>query len=164
MLRLIRLAVALWILVVLQTTIVPSVRILDAVPDLPFLLVLLVALQEGGAGGALAGFVAGLFIDLNSPGTLGVSSLVNALSAFVVGSVAHRLVRNSAMTRVLVALLTVLVRDFVLVLVTEPGETGRLLLRGVLPGAGYTALLAVPVMAALERVVGRREEPGRGRR
>lgn len=164
MLRILRLLIAFWILVAVQTALVPAVRILDARPDLPFVLVLLVALREGAAGGALAGFVAGLFVDLNSPHTLGVSSLVNAVLAFAVGSFADRLVRESFATRFGVALVATLLRDALVVLGTEPAELGRALLRSAAPGALYTALLAVPLMALLERAVGWDRESGRGRR
>jgi rod shape-determining protein MreD len=162
-LRLLRIAVTMWILVVLQTTLVPPLRIAGVGPDLPLLLVLLIALQEGAAGGALAGFLAGLFVDLNAPQTLGLTSLVNSLVAFAVGMLGEHLVRNSALTRLAVALVAVLVRDLGLVLATEPGDLGHLLFRSVIPGAVYTAAIAVPVIAGLEKAVGSQEEP-RGRR
>lgn len=163
MLRLLRIAVTMWLLVVLQTTLVPPLRIAGVGPDLPLLLVLLLALQEGAAGGALAGFLAGLFVDLNAPQALGVTSLVNALVGFGVGLLGEHLVRNSAPTRLVVALAATFVRGLGLVIATEPGDLGHLLFRSVLPGAIYTAVIAVPVIALLEKAVGSQEEP-RGRR
>jgi len=153
----------MWGLVILQTTLVPPLRIAGVGPDLPLLLVLLIALQEGAAGGALAGFLAGLFVDLNAPQMLGLTSLVNSLVGFAVGTLGDHLVRNSAPTRLVVALVAVLARDLGLVIATEPGDLGHLLLRSVLPGAIYTAAIAVPIMIALEKAVGTQEEP-RGRR
>lgn len=164
MLRVIRLVLSLWVLVAIQTTLVPHIGFLDARPDLPFLLVLLTALREGPAGGALAGFIAGLFVDANSPGRLGVGSLLGALIAFAVGTLGDRLVRTSWMTRAVVALVAVLFRDLIIVLATSPDDLGHLLLRGIVPGAFYTAAVAAPVMAVLERAVGWTEETGRGRR
>jgi rod shape-determining protein MreD len=161
-LGLLRLVLTLWVLVVAQTTVVPAIGILDARPDLPFLLVLLTALHEGAAGGALVAFVAGLFVDVNSPGTLGTTSLFNVLVAFGVGSMADRVVRDSLTARAAVALLATLLRDLLLV-VTTGDEISRMLLRSVLPGALYTALLAAPAMAVLEKMVGWRQESGRGR-
>jgi rod shape-determining protein MreD len=162
-LRLLRIAVTMWALVILQTTVVPPLRIAGVGPDLPLLLVLLIALQEGGAGGALAGFLAGLFVDLSAPQTLGLTSLVNSLVAFAVGTLSDHLVRSSASTRLVVALVAVLARDLGLALATEPGDLGHLMIRSVIPGALYTAAVAVPVIAALEKAVGTQEEP-RGRR
>ncbi|MGQ0723140.1 MAG: rod shape-determining protein MreD [Candidatus Eiseniibacteriota bacterium] len=163
MLRVLRLLLALWLLVVLQTTIVPHIRVLDARPDLPLLLILLTALHEGPAGGALAGFVGGLFVDLSSPGALGLTSLIDALVAFGIGSLGGRLVRGSLTTRIVVALVATLVRDLALVLAGAPDELVRALFRAIIPGAIYTALVAVPVMALLEKVVGWGEESWRGR-
>jgi rod shape-determining protein MreD len=163
MLRVLRLLLALWLLVVLQTTIVPRIGVLDARPDLPLLLVLLTALHEGPAGGALAGFVGGLFVDLSSPGALGLTSLVNALVAFGIGVLAARLVRGSLATRVSVALVATLVRDLVLVSIGAPEELVRALYRSIIPGAIYTALVGAPAMILLERVVGWSEESWRGR-
>lgn len=163
MLRLLRIAVALWVLVVLQTTVVPPLRIAGIGPDLPLLLVLLIALQEGAAGGALAGFLAGLFVDLNAPQALGLTSLVNSLVAFAVGHLGEHLVRSSATTRLAVAFAATFARNLGLALATDPGDLGHLLIRSVLPAALYTAVVAVPVIALLEKAVGRQEEP-RGRR
>ena len=163
MLRVLRLLLTFWVLVALQTTVVPRIGFLDARPDLPFILVILTALREGAAGGALAGFVAGLFVDLNSPGSLGVTSLLNALIGFAVGSVTDRLIRTSLMTRFAVVLAAVFARDLVLVLATAPDEFGRLIWSGIIPGALYTAVLAGPLMAVMEWAVGWGREPGRGR-
>ena len=163
MIRLLRIAVTMWLLVIVQTTVVPPLRIAGVGPDITLLLVLLIALQEGAAGGALAGFLAGLFVDLNAPQLLGLTSLVNSLVGFAVGMLGDHLVRNSAPTRLVVALAAAFARDLGLVIATEPGDLGHLLLRSVIPGAVYTAALAIPLMALLERAVGTQEEP-RGRR
>jgi hypothetical protein len=49
------------------------------------------------------------------------------------------------------------------VLIIAPDELGRALLRAIIPGALYTALAAMPLMAMLEKAVGWREESSRGR-
>ena len=167
MIRVLRLLLALYVAIVLQTLLAPSLEILGVRPDFPFLVVLLVAFYEGAAGGALGGFVAGLFVDLNSAQALGITSLANSVVAFGVGSVVDRLIRGSMLTRFLVALVATVLRDQILVFFGDPGGLSgsfRLFLHSSLPGGIYTALLAPPVMALVERVVGWEREMVRGLR
>jgi rod shape-determining protein MreD len=163
--RVVRLLVALWLLVVLQTTLVPEISIGSARPDLPFLLVLLVALHEGAAGGALAGFFAGMFVDLESARHLGTSSLATSLVGFATGILSVHLVRNSVATRVIVAFVATVVKGQLVVLVASPADLAggfRHFVQSSLPGGLYTALLAPIVMMALEWIVGWSRESGRG--
>jgi rod shape-determining protein MreD len=164
MIRAVRILVVLYFAVLLQSVLAPSLEVFGVRPDFPFLIVLLIAFREGGAGGALAGFVSGLFVDLNSAQALGVTSLASAVVAFVVGSVADRLVGGSFVTRIIVALVATAIRDELVLLVLLPegllGSFG-LFFRAALPGGAYTALLAAPVMALAERAVGWPREIGR---
>lgn len=167
MVRVLRLTFALYVAVLLQTVLAPAIEVLGVRPDLPFVIVLLVAFHEGAAGGALAGFVAGLFVDLSSTHVLGVSSLCNSVIAFGVGSIADRLVRGSLLARVLVALVATVVRDQLLfVFAASGGFTAslRFLFQGALPGGIYTALLAAPLMTLAEWLVGWGRETVRGYR
>jgi len=167
MLRVLRLLLALYLAIVVQTVVAPAIAVFGVRPDFPFLIVLLVAFHEGAAGGALAGFVAGLFVDLNSTQVLGVSSLTNSVLAFGVGSIADRLVRGSMPARILVALVATVVRDELLFLFSSPGGIGvsfRFFFSGALPGGVYTALLAPLVMASAERLIGWEREAARGLR
>jgi rod shape-determining protein MreD len=167
MIRLLRIAVVLYLAVLLQGVVAPRLEILGVRPDFPFLVVLVLAFREGAAGGALAGFVSGLFVDLNSAQALGVTSLSSSVVAFAVGSIADRLVRSSVPTRMVVALIATTLRDQVVFLLLMPeGFLGTLGLffRAALPGGIYTALVAGPVMAAAERAMGRTREAGRATR
>lgn len=165
MLRILRMLIALYLAVVLQTTLAPAIEILGVRPDFPLLVVLLIALREGAAGGALAGFVAGLFVDLGSAQTLGVSSLANSVVAFTVGSLSGRLVRTSAVTRTIVAFVAVAVRDqAVASLALAEGFLDGLRLIGTfsLPGGVYSAVFAAPVMLLSDRFISWQKEKKRG--
>ena len=167
MMRLFRLALALYLAVILQTTLAPAVQILGVRPDFLFVLVVLVAFHEGPAGGALCGFVAGLFVDLNSSTALGITSLANSVLAFGIGSVADRLVRSSVGTRFFIALVAVALRDqivFVLLPSVGAAEAFRLFFVSALPGGLYTAILAPLVMGLSERVIHWEPERTRGLR
>ena len=165
MLRILRILLVLYVAVVLQTTLAPSIQLLGVRPDFPFLIVLLVALREGAAGGALAGFVAGLFVDLGSAQTIGASSLANSIVGFAVGSMSNRLVRTSGLTRTVVAFAAVALRDQGVVAVRmADGFVDGLRLIGVysLPGGLYSALFAAGVMWICERLIGWEKEKKRG--
>ena len=163
--RALRILLALWVAVILQSVLAPAIGLGGARPDLTLLVVLLVALREGSAGGALAGFVAGLFVDLNSAQPLGATSLMNGLIGFAVGSFGDRLARDSAVARALVVLVATTFRDAALGVFIGVGGFGggfRHFFTVALPGGVYTAILAVPVMAAAERLIGWPRETGRG--
>lgn len=167
MIRLLRLLVILYVAVVLQTTLAPAIEILGVRPDFTILIVVLVALYEGAAGGALCGFAAGLFVDASSAQALGITSLANSVLAFGTGSVADRLVRDSFATRALVVLGVCTVRDlcvYILLPSVGVGETFRLLVMEAVPGGIYTALLGPPLMALGERAIRWGPETSRGYR
>jgi rod shape-determining protein MreD len=159
--RLLRLALCLYAAILVQTVVVPNLAIAGVRPDIPFLIVLVIAFYEGGVGGAIAGFVAGLFVDLNSAGALGVTSLANSVVAFAAGTAAQHLERKSWITRVLVALAATALRDQGEILIQTRGDIGeaaRLFWRSSLPGGVYTAFIAPLVMRATEWAVGLEKE------
>jgi rod shape-determining protein MreD len=163
--RVVRILLTLWAAIVLQSMLAPAIAIAGARPDFPLLVVLGIALREGSAGGALAGFVAGLFVDLNSAQPLGATSLMNGLVGFAVGSLGDRLVRDSALARALVVLLATTLRDAALGVLAGAGGFGGVLrhfFTAALPGGLYTAALSAPFLAAAERAIGWRREAGRG--
>jgi rod shape-determining protein MreD len=154
--RILRLAACLYFAILLQTVVAPKIAIFGVRPDLPFIVVLLVALMEGSVAGAFAGFLAGLFVGLNSAGALGVSSLANTVVGFAVGAVAERLERRGWITRALVALLATALRDQIEILLQTRDVAGAfsVLFRSSLPGGLYTALLAPLIMRATEKAAG----------
>jgi rod shape-determining protein MreD len=156
LLRIFRLAFCLYLAIVLQTVLAPKIAIFGVRPDFPFLVVLLVALFEGAVGGAFVGFLAGLFVGLNSAGALGVSSLANTVVAFGVGAMADRLERRGWITRALVALVATVLRDQIEILLQTRDVAGSfaMFFRSSLPGGLYTAILAPPVMRAAEKIAG----------
>jgi rod shape-determining protein MreD len=165
--RVLRLLFALYVTIVLQTLLAPAIEVFGVRPDFPLLVVLLVALWEGPAGGALFGFLAGVFVDVNSAQTLGVTSLANSLLAFGVGSVSDRILRESVWTRVVIALGATVLRDQAVILfsgIDGIGDAFRLLLSRAIPGGLYTAALAPLVMHLAERGVRWHREPGRAYR
>lgn len=91
--RLIRLTLLLVLLVVLQTTIVPHLRVAGVVPDLGLVAAVAMAVRYGPELGASFGFAAGLATDLFLQTPLGLAALAFALTAYVVGRLQNSLVR-----------------------------------------------------------------------
>jgi rod shape-determining protein MreD len=82
-------------LVVAQTALVPSLRLLDAGPDLLLVAAIAVAYERGAETGAVFGFVSGLAIDCFLSSPLGVSALAFSLVGYAVGVFQSGLVRSS---------------------------------------------------------------------
>ncbi|MDP9073638.1 MAG: rod shape-determining protein MreD [Actinomycetota bacterium] len=84
----IRLAALLLVVLLLQTTIVPDVRVFGACPDLMLLCTICAGLVGGAEVGGLVGFTAGLLTDLFLLTTpLGLSALSYCLIGYGVGTV-----------------------------------------------------------------------------
>ncbi len=82
-------------LLLLQTTIVLSVRIYGVHPDLVWLMAITAALLDGPETGAIVGFWAGLAFDLVLPTPLGLSALVGCILGYSVGMATGSLDRRA---------------------------------------------------------------------
>lgn len=138
---------------VAQATVVPALRIGDVAPDLPLILVVLLALRRGPELGGVAGFAMGLLQDTAGGGLIGVQALTKALIGFVVGSLAGGLRGTQPLVQVPgLALLTIvegLLRYGLLKLFHFPVPFGELMLYVVLPQALYNGFLGAAVVCAL---------------
>jgi rod shape-determining protein MreD len=100
-----RLSALLLIGILLQTTVVPDVRIHGVSPDLMLLIAVCGGLVGGPEKGALLGFTSGLLADLFLQATpLGLSALAYCLIGFTVGALRARMLREGWLFAPLVAL------------------------------------------------------------
>jgi len=90
-----RLALITFALLILQSTLILSIRIGGVHPDLLWLLPITAALLDGPETGAIVGFWSGLAFDLILPTPFGLSALVGCLLGYSVG-VATRAVDRRA--------------------------------------------------------------------
>lgn len=74
-----------------HATVAPALRIGEVVPDIPLIVVVLLALRHGPEFGCLGGFTAGLLQDGAGGGLLGVQAATKAVVGFVVGVLGVRL-------------------------------------------------------------------------
>jgi rod shape-determining protein MreD len=89
-----RLALVVVLVVIVQVTLMPHLRILGVVPDLGLVLAVAVAYRDGAEAGAITGFAAGLGYDLFLATPLGLSALVYALTAYAVGVLQTGMLRS----------------------------------------------------------------------
>jgi rod shape-determining protein MreD len=75
----------LFFLVVLQILLNNFLTIKGVTPDFVLIGVVYIALKEGQISGAVAGFAAGLLLDLYFGESIGISALAKTLSGFIAG-------------------------------------------------------------------------------
>jgi rod shape-determining protein MreD len=138
---------------VAQTTLAPALRIGDVTPDLPLIVVVLLALRHGPELGCLGGFVTGLLQDAAAGGFVGAQALTKALIGFVVGRLGGRLWVREPVVQVtglvLLSLLEGVARFLLLQLFHFPGAFGDLMLYVVLPQALYNGFLGAAFVLLL---------------
>src|SRR2546422_3210860 len=76
---------------VAHATLAPALGIGGVTPDLPLIVVVLLALRRGPEFGCVAGFGAGLLQDAAGGGLIGVQALTKAMIGFAIGAAGSRL-------------------------------------------------------------------------
>src|SRR2546422_9060006 len=76
---------------VAHATLTPLVSVGGVTPDLPLIMVILLALRRGPEFGCMAGFVTGLLQDAAGGGLIGVQALTKGLIGFGIGVAGGRL-------------------------------------------------------------------------
>jgi rod shape-determining protein MreD len=149
-------AVLFFFVAVIQVSIVSSIGILGGSPDLVLVTLVAVSLTQGSIFGAVAGFWAGLLLDVARLGTLGFTSLLLTLAGFWIGRYGETTGRDRAHAPVLsVAVVTVLYAIGSLVmhfLLREPAPA-RIVLIDELPATvALNLALTFPVFWVVKRL------------
>jgi rod shape-determining protein MreD len=137
----------------MQSTFVPELRIGEIAPDMPLVVVVLLAFRRGPEIGCLAGFVTGLLQDVAVGGFLGAQALTKALIGFGVGRLGGRLWVDEPMVQVpglvLLSIAEGVARFLLLQLFHFPGRFGESMLYIVLPQSLYNGLVGAAIVLAL---------------
>jgi rod shape-determining protein MreD len=140
-----------------QTTVAPILRVGGVTPDIPLIVVVLLALRRGPEFGCVAGFAAGLIQDAAGGGFIGVQALTKALAGFAMGMAASRLRPTQPLVQipglVLLSVAEGIVRYALLKFFHYPAPFGELMAYVVVPQALYNGIVGaalVAVMAWLE--------------
>jgi len=138
---------------VAHATMGPALRIADVAPDIPLIVVVMLALRRGPEFGCGAGFLAGLLQDAATGGLLGVQALTKSLIGFGVGALAGRLRVSQPLVQVpglvVLSLVEGVARFALLQLFHFPASFGELLTYVVLPQSIYNGFLGAALVLAL---------------
>jgi rod shape-determining protein MreD len=136
-----------------QATLAPALRIADVAPDIPLIVVILLALRRGSEFGCASGFVAGLLQDVAAGGLIGVQALTKALVGFGIGAAGGRLRVTQPLVQIPgLVLLTVaegVARFALLQLFRFPAPFGELMTYVILPQALYNGFIGAALVFAL---------------
>ncbi len=151
-------ALAFIVALILQTTILPFLRIGGVMPDLLLVLVIFTALFYGSLAGGVVGFVVGLTQDLIGGPDLGLGVLSIFLAGYLMGHLGRRVNKD----HLLAIFFLVLVGSFLASAVYLLGQglldvaslNIRLFWRVAAIGALYNACLAVLLFNPLTRLFG----------
>jgi rod shape-determining protein MreD len=150
-------AVLLFLVVVVQATIVGSIEILGGTPDLVLVVLLVIALLRGSVFGAIGGFWAGFLLDTAYLGTLGVTSLLLTMAGYWIGRYGETTGRDRAhapFLSVAVATVLLIVGELALhFLLGEPVEARAALVDAMPATLFLNLLLTVPVYALVRRLL-----------
>lgn len=149
MIRAARLGLLLVLLVVLQTSVMPHLRIFGVVPDLGLVAAVALAVTYGPELGATFGFVAGLTTDLFLQTPLGLSAFAYGFTAFLAGVLQARLARPAWWVRPAIAAAAGVVAGLLFVglgaLVGQEQLWALRSIRTILLSAAYDGVVAVVV-------------------
>jgi len=139
-----------------QVSILTTVGVADASPDLVLVLLVVLALLRGPVFGAVAGFWVGLVLDTAAFDTLGLSSLLLTLAGYFAGRFGQVTTKDSAHPQlVAVALATLGVSIGSLAVHFMLGTSlaaGRFVVAVLLPGLALNLLLTYPLWALVRRL------------
>jgi rod shape-determining protein MreD len=148
-------AIAFFVAVVLQATMVSSVAPGGGKADLVLVTLTAVALLRGSVFGAVAGFYAGFLLDAANLDTLGVSSLLLSLAGYWIGRYGETTGRDRAHAPLVsIAVVTVLYAFAALAVHAMLGESVSVqgALRSLPATILLNLLLTVPVYALVRRL------------
>ena len=159
-------AVALFACVIVQSSILSLVDVLGGTPDLVLVALVAIALLRGSIFGAIAGFWAGLVLDMATLDTLGVTALLLTVAGYWIGRYGETTARDrthapylSVLVVTVLAIVGTLVLDYVL---GEPAPA-RAAFASIPASVALNLILTLPVYAVARRLFPPRELADRSR-
>jgi len=152
-----RLGVAILLTLIGQLVLAPKIAILGIEPDFLVLLLVILSLRTGSAGGALIGFAMGILQGLVVPETLGMDALAKCLVGWSVGKVAPTLAMEGPPLYIGLPAVAVLVHDLIyLVCLThlDVPRIGETFVMRSIPIAAYTGMVSFAVGLVSDMVLG----------
>ena len=144
MLRFLLYAFLFFAAVVLQTVIVPHIKIQGAEPSFLLILTVVTALRHGSLAGCSMGFMSGLLCDVYAPVEwLGTFSLAYCTVGFIVGQIEESFINLSLLPKIIVLILADFLKDTIYYF--SIGKTSddipKIIFSLTLPNAVYTVAI-----------------------
>jgi rod shape-determining protein MreD len=151
--------------VLLQLAVAADLSLVAGAPDLVLIVVCAIALARGPELGCLAGFSAGLALDVLAQHALGRDALIYCVAGYCLGAAGEKL-RPPAPVRslLLVALATALVRiaeGGIAFMLGSDGALGRAFGVQLAAAPAASVLFAIPLLALLRHALGVKPPPRR---
>lgn len=146
----------LFLVVVIQLSVMANVDILGGHPNLLLVTLVSVSLLRGAIFGAVAGFCAGLLADTGVFGTLGFTALLLTVAGYWTGRYGETTGRDRAHAPVLsIAVITILYQIAALVLRFMLGQNApaAAIFAGLVPAVFLNLILTLPVYAFTRRLL-----------
>ncbi|HYL52363.1 MAG TPA: rod shape-determining protein MreD [Acidimicrobiia bacterium] len=160
--RSLRMLALIVVVVLVQVTVFPHLRIAGVAPDLGLVVALAVGYHDGPEAGAIAGFVAGFGFDLFLETPLGLDALAYALVGYGVGIIEGGLLRSPRWLPSVLGVAGGLAGGLILigigVLAGVENVKGTHGVQTIAIAALYDGLLAPFVFFAVTRTVGRADD------
>jgi rod shape-determining protein MreD len=156
----IRVALIVFVVAILQVSAFSALRVGGGGPDVLLVTLVSIALLRGAVTGAIAGFAAGLIVDVTTLGTLGLTSLLLTLAGYWAGRYGETTGRSRAHAPLVATVAaTVLIELGGYGLHTMLGEpvSARAILVALPATVLCSALLAYPVFGLIRRLIGTTE-------
>jgi rod shape-determining protein MreD len=162
----IRIALIVFVVTILQVSAFSAVTVGGGGPDVLLVTLVSIALLRGAVTGAIAGFAAGLIVDITTLETLGLTSLVLTLAGYWAGRYGETTGRSRAHAPLVATVAATVLIDLggygLHSMLGEPVSARAILV--ALPATVLcNALLAYPVFGLIRRLVGTTERVGRAR-
>lgn len=145
--------------VLAQVSVLPYINVADGIPDIIAPTVVVIAMLRGTLFGAVAGFSAGLLVELASPvGTLGVLALLYLIVGAWCGRYCEREESSSLTAPIVLSVVGALVVQFgymaVRLMIGDSMPPSEFVASVLLPTLVLTALLSPPVLLVGRRLLG----------
>jgi len=162
----IRIALIVFVVTILQVSAFSAVTVGGGGPNVLLVTLVSIALLRGAVIGAIAGFAAGLIVDVTTLATLGLTSLLLTLAGYWAGRYGETTGRSRAHAPLVATVAaTILIELGGYGLHSMLGEpvSARAVLVALPATVLCNALLAYPVFGVIRRLVGRTERVERAR-
>jgi rod shape-determining protein MreD len=155
-----KVGVVVFVAAVVQTAVFSGMSVLGGVPDILLVTLVAVALVRGATTGAVAGFFAGLVVDIALLDTLGMTSLLLTLAGYWAGRYGETAPSGRRYAPYLaVGVMTVLFAVGSLVLrfmLGEPAPAQEVLVETLAQSLALNLLATWPIFAIVRRLLPRR--------